>query len=53
MNAIQLQKYFNACKDSIEKQYQAELDKLAGEKEPEDILSAFDPDDYRDNEMDR
>jgi len=54
MNAYQLQQYFNACKESIEKQYQAELDKLAGENEPQEILSAYDdPDDYRDNEEDR
>ena len=55
MNAYQLQQYFNACKDSIEREYQKELDKLAGEDEEklESIACAFDPDDYKDNLEDR
>lgn len=50
MNKYDLQQYFNACKDSIEKQYQVELDKLAGEDEPVEIIDAFDPDWAYENE---
>lgn len=52
MNKEQLKQYFDSCKDSIEKQFQKELDKLAGENEPEEILSAFDPDWAYENERD-
>jgi len=49
-----IQEYFQKCKTQIEADFQRELDKLAGENEPEKILAAYDnPDEYRDNEEDR
>lgn len=52
MTEQELKIYFESCKSSIERQFQKELDKLAGEDEPEEILGAYDPDWAYDNERD-
>jgi len=47
---MNIKKYFDSCKASIEKEYQKELDKLALDNEPEEILSAFDENDQYESE---